>query len=346
MIIFAIALLLVSCAVLALLLVQVYVSVPLKELKRRAARNEEPAATLFQAAAYGTELRAFLWLVALIALSGSFVLFARLAPSLLGFIVIVLVAWLGFVRLPRIRPGSAMARFAVLCTPVLVRILRFWHPVGRYVSSWAIGGDPEQHTGVFAYDDMFDLLDQQQQQADSDISEIDLDRMRAVLHLNRYHVRDILVASKQVVAVSAQDQVSPVLVDELHKTGHEQFPVYDNKPTNIIGILPLDAIANIKHQGSVRDYYDDHITYVHENDTLEQALRAFYETRHHLFIVVNNADEYMGIATLHDILHCLFGAIEHAQFGRYDDRSAVAARHRQASPAEHHKKDAEKHLEE
>jgi hypothetical protein len=38
-------------------------------------------------------------------------------------------------------------------------------------------------------------------------------------------------------------------------------------------------------------------------------------------------DEYVGIISLSDILHKLFGAIEHEAFGKYDDREAVVHRH-------------------
>jgi CBS domain containing-hemolysin-like protein len=327
MIIFCIALLLVGLALLAILLEKTYFYLPPKELKRQAARGTEPAVTLFRAAAYGTDLRVLLWLVVGLSAAGSFVLFAQIAPPLLGLVVIALLLWLGFAWLPHTRLTAAGAQLVVWCTPAIVMLLRWWHPIGRYLSAMVDRHHMSGHTGMYERDDILDLIDRQHQQSDNRISDEDLERMHAVLQVEQYHVSDIVVPKSQVVAVNIDEQVSPVLSDDLHQSGHVRFPVYESKPSNIVGTLALDVVANIRRQGSVRDYFDEHVVYLHENDTLQQALRAFYETRQHLFIVINNADTYVGIVTLSDILHYLFGAIGHEQFGHFDDRRAVLGRH-------------------
>lgn len=345
MIVFCLAIVLTLLAFAALLLEKTYFYVPAKELKRQAAHGGDPAATLFRAAAYGTDLRVLLWIILGLCAAGSFILFGRVAPSVLGFGVIVVVLWLGFIWLPRTRLTAVGAQVAVWCTPTIVALLRWWHPIGKYLSTYVDRHYLGVHTGMYEREDVYDFIERQRHQSDNRIDDEDLERMRTVLQLGEYRVRDIVVPRAQVQAIGINESVSPVLVDDLHQSGHVRFPVYEGKPMHIVGTLSFAAVADIKRQGKVRDYVDEHVAYVHENDTLEQALRAFYETRQHLFIVVNNADEYVGIVTVSDILHHLFGAIEHAQFGRYDDRKAVVGRHRHRTASPEKVIEAEKHSE-
>jgi CBS domain containing-hemolysin-like protein len=335
MIMFLLALFLALMALAAIVLEKTYFYLPLKELKRQAAHHEEPAVTLFRAAVYGTDLKVLLWIVIGLCAAGCFVLFEHVAPDVLSIAAILLIVWFGFLWLPRTRLTALGVQLAVWCTPILAELLRWWHPIGRYVSQFASRHRTAGHTGLYEKEDLFDLLDRQRHQTDNRISDDEIGRMRSVLQFTEYRVGDITIPRKQVKAVAVDEAISPVLVDELHQSGHVRFPVYDGKVSHIVGTLPLEVVADIKHKGVVRDYYDEHLAYVHESDSLEQALRAFYETRQHLFIVINSADQYVGIITLSDVLQYLFGATEKEQFVRSYDRKAVLERHQHTpTPAE------------
>jgi CBS domain containing-hemolysin-like protein len=72
---------------------------------------------------------------------------------------------------------------------------------------------------------------------------------------------------------------------------------------------------------------DETVYYVHENDTLSEALHAFFVTNHPMFIVVNSFEEFVGIITVENILHQLLGHIPGEEFDQYANLSAVAAKH-------------------
>lgn len=324
------AILLVLVALLALTLQKTYFYVPYKELKRQAAGGDQLATTLFRAVAYGAELKLLLWFVIGLAAAGGFVLLARLIPPMYGFLAVALVLWLAFLWLPRTRLTTLGARLSMWCTPVIVWCLRFTHPVMQYLAMYVGRYPVGPHTGLYQREDLYELIEQQQHQSDSRISDKELELMRHVLQFGGYKVRDCLVPSKHVKALNIDENIGPVLLDELHTKGHARFPVYEGKSTNIVGTLAVDSITDIQKQhGKVRDHYDEHLAYLHEADSLEQALQAFYETRQYLFVVVNSFNEYVGIVTLSDLLYQLVGALDHAAFGHRDDRKAVAARHRQ-----------------
>ena len=69
------------------------------------------------------------------------------------------------------------------------------------------------------------------------------------------------------------------------------------------------------------------IYYLNEEDNLGQALHAFFMTNQPLFVVVNNAGEYVGVLTIAAVLTQMLGHVPGESFDRYADPEAVASRH-------------------
>jgi CBS domain containing-hemolysin-like protein len=321
----------VLCLLLALATIAVgkaYEALPLAELKRRAAAGNKQAQQLYRTAAYGSELTALAVCVATLSAAAGFVLFARVAPPIFGFIVVVLALLLAYTWLPRKRQGVMSTQAAVGLAPAISGLLRFLHPILGPLATLLHRHKKDSHTGLFDREDVYELVERQKRQADSRLTEAELERMRRVLQLGENRVRDVLVPVRRVKMVAAGEALSPVLLDELYGSGHAFFPVYEGDTSDVVGLLSLDRVADIKRQGKASDYSSAKLAYVHEADTLEQALRALAESRQHMLVVINNTGEYIGIVTLSDITHWLLGAAE--QRGAHDDRDAVAARHARA----------------
>jgi CBS domain containing-hemolysin-like protein len=137
--------------------------------------------------------------------------------------------------------------------------------------------------------------------------------------------------------VSADEVVSPVVIRELHDSGHSRFPVFEGKSDRIAGTLYLRELITLKKSGPVRDVMERTVYYVHEEYPLEQVLHAFLKTKHHLFIVVDKFEEYVGIITIEDIIEQILGVKIVDEFDSYDDIRAVAANHARREHKEHQK---------
>lgn len=326
---YIVALLLTALALLALLLEKTYFYLPPKELKRQAAQGDAMASTLYQAAAYGTSLKLLLWCVTGLAAAGGFVLFARVAPALFGFLLVALVLWLAFLWLPRARLSAGVVHLTIWCTPAVVEILRLLHPIIEYMAVYTgnFSAAAGPHTGLYEQEDLLDLIERQERQGDNRVDGEVLELLRRALRFGGYTVRDARVPRRRVTAVSLDEDLGPVVLDELHRTGHSQFPVYEGEATNIVGVLMLDDAAEGRRHSTVRGHCDRRLAYVHEDDSLRFALQVFYQSHHQLLIVVNGSGAYTGILTLRDVLQRLFDAAGHDADMRHDDRAAVAARH-------------------
>lgn len=331
---FALAVLFLLLTVGAIAIGKAYEAVPVRELKRRAAAGNGQAKQLYRAAAYGGELTLLVICVATASAAAGFVLFARMAPPIIGFIAVVLTLLLAYTWLPRRRQGTLSTQAAVTLAPGLAGLLRFLHPLLKWLVSLVRRQRRPAHTGLFDREDVYELVERQKQQADNRLTETELERMRRVLQLGDSHVRDVLVPQRLVKMVETGDSLSPVLLDELYGSGHAHFPVYEGERPNIVGMLSLDAVADIKRQGKVGDYCSSKVIFIHEADSLESCLWVLAESRQHMLIAINSLGEYVGIVCLSDITRWLLGASE--RHGAHDDREAVAARHpsKPATPAE------------
>ena len=123
--------------------------------------------------------------------------------------------------------------------------------------------------------------------------------------------------------------IGPLLLDELHKTGHSRFPVTDGDIDHIVGILHIRSLLTLdngKKTSRVETAMDKKIYFINQNQKLERALSAFIKTRHHMFIVVNDYRETAGILTLEDTLEALLGRKILDEFDVVDDLRVLAAR--------------------
>jgi CBS domain containing-hemolysin-like protein len=324
---FVIAVIFLTIALLALVLRKTYFYLPKAELQRQAANHDPLATALWRAVAYDGSLVLFLWACIGIGAGVGFVLFAQVAPMFLGFLVVALALWFGFAWMPSTRLTSIGAHLAVWCTPSIVWILSVSQPItGRlahFLSRFHLG----PHTGLYEKEDLQQLVQQQRNQPDNRVSEEILSLLERALTFDELTVHDVTIPCTKVRTVNLKDPIGPIMMDELHASGFTRFPVVADDPNTIIGTLFLRDIVDSKQSGTVENYADKHVFYVHEQDSLSDALHAFRVAKQQVLVVVNAFEEYVGIITISDVLSKLITFSKGTDFSNHDDKHAVAAKH-------------------
>jgi CBS domain containing-hemolysin-like protein len=303
-----------------------YYAVPLRELKRRAERHDPLAVKLYRVVAYGNSLRGLLWLYVGLTSAASLVLLARVLPVWASLLIIGPLLWIAFSLLPASRTTKLGARLTTLVTPLIAWLLNYLHPLLNRGADVVERRYVPAHTKLFERDDLLKLINQQQQQTDNRLSAEELEIAKRALSFSDFTVGDILTPRKQVKTVLADDTVGPVLIDELHQSGEGDILVRESAKGNIVGSLAFNQL-DLHSKGHVRDIMKTTVYYLHENDSLSEALHAFFVTNHPLFVVINSSEEYVGIITVENILRQLFGHIPGDDFDQYANPAAVAARH-------------------
>lgn len=141
-------------------------------------------------------------------------------------------------------------------------------------------------------------------------------------------IQDFMVPRSMMDVVGAHELLGPLVLDDLHKTGHSHFPVFDGDIDHIIGILHIHSLFNLDNKKSrvVKDVMEPNVYYIREDQTLADALAACIKKRRHLLVVINEFRETVGIITIEDAVEQLIGQKIVDQFDRHDDLRTVAAR--------------------
>jgi len=321
---FIFAVVLVLITLLTIVLSKAYQHVPAKELKREARSGNDLAKTLYRAVAYGASTQTLLNILMVITAGGSFVLLATNLPAWFALLLIFSVLAAGFVWLPTTHLSNFGMRLAYWCTPAVAWLLHYMHGPLDVLSREAHAQSFTVHSGLYEKDDLLELLAWQKEQPDSRISTESLAVAEKALAFGDKKVSDVLIPRSQAKTVKSSDTIGPILLDELHKSGYSYFPVIEGKSEKVVGILYIEDAIDAKHGGKVSSIMHEKVRYVHEDFSLSQVLQAWVKTRQHLFIVVNNFKELVGIVTARDILEQVLGEIQPDEFDKYEDLEAVA----------------------
>ena len=155
------------------------------------------------------------------------------------------------------------------------------------------------------------------------------------LTFGRKTVMQVMTPKSVVDTIKATEVLGPLVLDDLHKTGHSRFPVIGEDIDHIVGILYVRDVLSVdtdrQHSITVEQAMSKRVYYIRDDHTLDQALSAFLRTHHHLFVVINVYRETVGILTLEDTLEALLGRRIIDEFDAHDDMRAVASRNAKKS---------------
>lgn len=150
-------------------------------------------------------------------------------------------------------------------------------------------------------------------------------RVQAMLSFTTKLVGDVMTPASMIDTVKAHEVLGPLVLDDLYKTGHNRFPVVEGDLNHIVGMLYLRELLELRSPTqTARQAMDKKVCYVHEKQTLEHALHAFLTMRRHLFVVVNDYRETVGLLSLEDVVETLIGKKIMDEFDKFEDLRAVA----------------------
>lgn len=130
-----------------------------------------------------------------------------------------------------------------------------------------------------------------------------------------------------IESVPMNELLGPLVLDDLHKKGYSRFPVIDGDIDHVVGMLRIQDLLTIDRKAKshrAETVMSKDVYYIRENQTLQHALAAFLKTQHHLFIVVNEFRETVGLLSLEDVIEALLGQKIIDEYDVYGDIRKVA----------------------
>jgi CBS domain containing-hemolysin-like protein len=290
-------------------------------LRHWARKGDVPSKALYPLKARGTAVLLTVELLRAIAISGSLVLLSVLLPSFFAWLIGSALLFFAFIVLTEIYLRQLGTRLLVFLSPILLTVSQklgfIILPLGRTFDRF-IAEQPR----VLTRSELGDSL-QAVTAKDTDLSDDELRIIRHSLDFGRKTVHDVMTPRSVMAIVKQDDILSPLLLDELHKTGHSRFPVFASDES-VAGVLYTKDLIDLKSHTKVTDIMHKPVHFVNENRELDHVLQAFIRTKQHLFLVVNEFAEITGLITIEDIVEQILGKPIIDEFDKYDSMRDVA----------------------
>jgi magnesium and cobalt transporter len=143
------------------------------------------------------------------------------------------------------------------------------------------------------------------------ISNDSLGMIEGVLNIEELQVRDIMAQRHQIEFLHV-DSSFPELVNEILKSNHSRYPVFDDNRDDIEGLLLAKEL--LAHIGKEDEFHIHDvikpIKRVPESQPLRSLLTEFRNERQHMAIVIDEYSGISGLVTIEDILEKIVGDIE------------------------------------
>lgn len=304
---------------------------------RHWARKGEPsAAKLYPLRARGSAVLLTIELLRSVALAGFVVLLSRSIWPFLAVVMVTVLSFAGYIIVSELYLKPFGLRLLVWSSAPLLALTQALKPLtlplGRVFDRF-IAEEPAVLTKQELQEKLHSV-----EPADTDLTADELRILRHTLTFSDKTVHDIMTPRSVVVSVAAHETLSPIVLDELHKSGHSRFPVLDGDK-EVVGMLYVHDLIEIKAHSVVKEVMHTKVYFVNEDRELDHVLQAFLRTKQHLFMVVNAYAEVVGVVTIEDVLEQVLGKSIIDEFDRYDDmRSVAEARaklHRKQNKQEH-----------
>lgn len=120
-------------------------------------------------------------------------------------------------------------------------------------------------------------------------------------------VKDSMVKKSSIITVRPDELLGPLVLDDLHRTKHEIFPV--EKDEAIVGMLDIRDHMALRRKESVyvRDVMHNGVVHIAQSEPLDEALRVLVAAKQPYLIVTDDEQRMVGLLGLGDVIRALTG---------------------------------------
>lgn len=140
------------------------------------------------------------------------------------------------------------------------------------------------------------------------------DGQRAIIingiHWHQTPVSDIMTPRKAIETIKLNELLGPLVLDGLHRTGHNRFPVVRKGLDAVVGILDITELLELsvsKNTPTAEEVMSPQAPRIDADELLPGALAMLQKSRQHMLIVVDGDGKTVGLVTLADITRSLLG---------------------------------------
>lgn len=305
------------------LLIRSFEYMSVRELKRQARSGNIKAARVYRVrGVYGVQLWILLWGGIGLSTAAMVLLLDSMTTTWVAIALNVPLLVLVHAVLPWSKRPRPSLNLASTMSPLIEAVLHFLRPLlamitklfGRWINAEPIGV-------IHSKEELIEIL--RHSEMATRVSKDEVLIATSALTFGDENIGKTMTPIGVVKTVNEKDILTPVMLDELHDSGFSRFPV-KGKGDDFVGTLYFKDAVNMDTSHAVKNIMRNDVYYVNESALLDQALKAFLKTQHHLFMVVNEYEDVVGVISIEDILERIIGKKIVDEFDQYDDLRIVA----------------------
>jgi CBS domain-containing protein len=123
-------------------------------------------------------------------------------------------------------------------------------------------------------------------------------------------VGDVMTPRESIETIKASELLGPLVLNDLHQTGHTVFPVTKQGIDHIIGVLDIAEhlrVDKVRSSQTAEQVMIPETFSVLEDAPLPVALQLLLSTRHPFLVVTDDDGKTVGLVTQRDVLGALLG---------------------------------------
>jgi CBS domain containing-hemolysin-like protein len=120
----------------------------------------------------------------------------------------------------------------------------------------------------------------------------------------------IMTKAKDIISIKHSELLGPLVLDDLHRTGHNRFPVIRGNIDAVVGMLDISQLLDMsvgKRSETAEKVMSDQVLRIESDEMLPVALDMLQRSHLHMLIVVDGEGKTVGLVTLADITSSLLG---------------------------------------
>jgi len=120
----------------------------------------------------------------------------------------------------------------------------------------------------------------------------------------------VMTPVDDIIRIKRTELLGPLVLDDLHRSGHDRFPVVGKNIDDIVGVLDITQMLDVtgsKRSETVEKVMSYHVLRIESDEPLPAALDMLERSHLHLLLVVDPDGKTVGMVTLADITSSLLG---------------------------------------
>ena len=193
------------------------------------------------------------------------------------------------------------ARTILFTRFIILLFLPISYPIAKVLDR-ALGNELPT---TYSHKELMDIISEHE---NSEHSSLDADEeriMHGALQFSHLRVQEVMTPAELVVSFDENQRLTEAFFEEVNDSGFSRLPVYQGNKENIVGILYVkDLIVEDDHISikETEEAFERDFLTVRPSMLLDAVLAKMLKSRHHMAIVYNRNQRFVGVVTLEDII--------------------------------------------